>query len=81
MLDLVDARLAFWAATILLVIGLYVLMASRNLVKKVLGLNMFQVAVFVFFPNARWGQGTGGRQSHFVLKARLSTGRPSMRLA
>jgi prepilin-type N-terminal cleavage/methylation domain-containing protein len=31
------------------------------------------VAVFVFFPNARIVQGHGGKFSHFVLKARLST--------
>jgi prepilin-type N-terminal cleavage/methylation domain-containing protein len=32
-----------------------------------------EVAVFVFFPNARAIQGHGGEFSHFVLKARLST--------
>jgi prepilin-type N-terminal cleavage/methylation domain-containing protein len=31
------------------------------------------VAVFVFFPNARLVQGQGGKFSHFVLKATLST--------
>ncbi len=34
---------------ILLVIGLYGMLAKRNLVKKVIGLNIFQSAIFLFF--------------------------------
>lgn len=34
---------------ILLVIGLYTVVASSNLVKKVIGLNLFQTAIFLFF--------------------------------
>ena len=34
---------------ILMVTGLYVVMVSSNLVKKVLGLNLFQSSVFVFY--------------------------------
>jgi len=34
---------------ILLVIGLYGMLGKRNLVKKVIGLNIFQTAIFLFF--------------------------------
>ncbi len=34
---------------ILLVIGLYGMLAKRNLVKKVISLNIFQSAIFLFF--------------------------------
>ena len=36
----------------LVVTGLYVVMANANLVKKVLGLNIFQVAVFILYISA-----------------------------
>ena len=34
---------------VLMVTGLYVVMVNSNLVKKVLGLNLFQTSVFVFY--------------------------------
>ena len=34
---------------IILVIGLYGMLAKRNLVKKIIGLNIFQTAIFLFF--------------------------------
>jgi len=39
---------------ILLVVGLYMVIASSNLVKKVIGLNMFQTAIFLFFVSAAY---------------------------
>ena len=39
----------YWAVVILMVTGLYVVMVNSNLVKKVLGLNIFQTSVFVFY--------------------------------
>ena len=37
------------AVVVLMVTGLYVVMVNSNLVKKVLGLNLFQTSVFVFY--------------------------------
>ncbi len=34
---------------ILLVIGLYGMLGKRNLVKKLIGMNIFQTAIFLFF--------------------------------
>ena len=39
----------YWIAMALMMIGLYVVMSHANLVKKMIGLNVFQVAVFVFY--------------------------------
>ena len=39
----------YLAVAALMCIGLYVVMVNSNLVKKVLGLNLFQTSVFVFY--------------------------------
>ena len=38
-------------------VGLYIVVASSNLVKKVIGLNLFQTAIFLFFISAAYVQG------------------------
>ncbi len=42
----------YWIVVVLVMTGLYVVMANTNLVKKVLGLNIFQVAVFILYISA-----------------------------
>jgi multicomponent Na+:H+ antiporter subunit C len=42
----------YWIVVVLVMTGLYVVMANANLVKKVLGLNIFQVAVFILYISA-----------------------------
>ena len=39
----------YLAVVLLMVTGLYVVMVNTNLIKKVLGLNIFQTSVFVFY--------------------------------
>lgn len=41
--------LNYWVVFALMLLGLYMTIASSNLVKKVVGLNIFQTSVFVFF--------------------------------
>ncbi len=41
--------LNYWVAIILMMIGLFLIIAKTNMVKKVIGLNIFQVAVFIFY--------------------------------
>ncbi len=43
------ARYAYWLTTALLVIGLYGMVGNRNLVKKLIGMNIFQSAIILFF--------------------------------
>ncbi|MEX1107334.1 MAG: cation:proton antiporter subunit C [Dongiaceae bacterium] len=47
-----------WGAAALLVIGLYITMTRRNLIKKIVGLNIFQTAVFLVY--IQMGYVTGG---------------------
>lgn len=39
----------YWVAMALMMIGLYVVMSHGNFIKKLLGLNIFQVAVFMLY--------------------------------
>lgn len=44
-----NGLLAYWIIIALMMVGLYVVMAKSNLVKKVIGLNIFQGAVILFY--------------------------------
>lgn len=48
----------YWIVIILMMIGFYALIARGNLVKKVVGLNVFQASVFLLFISM--GKVTGG---------------------
>jgi multicomponent Na+:H+ antiporter subunit C len=48
----------YWVVIVLIMTGLYVVMAQTNLVKKVIGLNIFQAAVFILYISM--GKLTGG---------------------
>ena len=39
----------YWVVILLMMTGLYVVIAKGNLVKKVIGLNIFQVSVIMFY--------------------------------
>lgn len=39
----------YWIVIVLMMCGFYMVIAHGNLVKKVVGLNVFQVSVFVFY--------------------------------
>lgn len=41
--------LNYWVVVLLMMTGLYVVMASRNLIKKMVGLSLFQTSVFIFY--------------------------------
>ncbi len=47
--ELFLSRYNYWMAIILMLIGLYALIAKQNLVKKIIGLNIFQTAIFLFY--------------------------------
>ena len=41
--------LNYWMVVVLMMTGFYIAIAHNNLVKKIVGLNIFQVSVFVFY--------------------------------
>jgi len=47
--DLLLTRYPFLFVALLLVIGVYGMIMKRNLLKKVIGMNIFQTAIFLFF--------------------------------
>lgn len=57
MIELVLARFEYVVAMLVLGAGLYLTVGDRNLVKKVIGLNVFQTAVFLFFIVAALREG------------------------
>ena len=49
MLDAVLAHYNYWLIVVLMMIGLYVVISRGNLVKKIVGLNIFQTSVFLLY--------------------------------
>ena len=43
------AKYNYWISVILMLIGFYAIIAKDNLIKKIIGLNIFQTAIFLFF--------------------------------
>lgn len=48
----------YWVVIALMMIGLYMVIAQGNLIKKVIGLNIFQTSVFILYISA--GKVSGG---------------------
>ena len=57
-------RYNYWIVIILMMTGLYIVFARGNLVKKVVGLNLFQTSVFIFYITI--GKISGGTAPIFV---------------
>jgi multicomponent Na+:H+ antiporter subunit C len=47
--DFLVARANYWAYIVLLLIGLYAIVVKKNLVKKIIGMNILQTAVILFY--------------------------------
>ena len=41
--------LNYWIVIVLMMTGFYIVIAHENLIKKIVGLNIFQVSVFLFY--------------------------------
>ncbi len=57
MIETLASHYNYYAAVILMGVGLYVLVDSPNLVKKVIGMNVFQTGIFLFFITAAFVEG------------------------
>lgn len=49
MLEFILERANYWAIIGLMMIGLYITFASQNLIKRLVGLSIFQTSVFLFY--------------------------------
>ncbi len=63
------AHYNYWAAILLMAAGFYVVISRGNLIKKVVGLNLFQVSVFMLYISM--GKVAGGT-------APILTGKPEV---
>jgi multicomponent Na+:H+ antiporter subunit C len=48
-LEFVVSKYNYWIYITLMMIGFYAMIAKRNLVKKLVGMNIFQTAIILFF--------------------------------
>lgn len=69
MFDLVAHHYNYWIVIFLMMAGLYVVVSRGNLVKKIVGLNVFQVSVFLLYISI--GKVDGGT-------APILTGKPEV---
>lgn len=58
MWEYIVGHLNYWLFCVLMMTGLYIVVARGNLVKKIVGLNIFQTAVFMLYISM--GKITGG---------------------
>ena len=49
MLDFIVGKYNYWFYILLMMIGFYAIIGKRNLVKKIIGLNIFQTAIILFY--------------------------------
>ncbi len=59
----------YWIVIVLMMVGLYIVVSRGNLVKKIVGLNIFQISVFLLYISM--GKVTGGT-------APILTGKPEV---
>ena len=67
MIDALISHYNYWLIIILMMLGLYVVVSRGNLVKKIVGLNIFQTSVFLLYISL--GKVSGGT-------APILTGKP-----
>ena len=49
MMDFIIGHYNYWIAIFLMMVGFYTVISRGNLVKKIIGLNIFQVSVFLLY--------------------------------
>ena len=68
-IDFILAHYNYWAVMLLMAAGFYIVVSRGNLIKKIVGLNLFQVSVFMLYISM--GKVTGGT-------APILTGKPEI---
>lgn len=67
--DFIFGHLNYWLFTIMMMTGFYIVVAKGNLVKKIVGLNIFQSSVFMFYISI--GKVTGGTAPIFPVDMKI----------
>ncbi|MEM9069871.1 MAG: cation:proton antiporter subunit C [Myxococcota bacterium] len=66
----------YWVVVVMMMVGLYIVIAKRNYVKKLMGLSIFQVAVIMLYVSM--GKVSGGTPPIYIPDA---TGAPAEGIA
>lgn len=77
LIQLIISKYNYWAFIALMMIGLYAMITKKNLVKKIIGMNIFQTSIILFYisvgakqnatiPIIHHGDGADG---HAVIRA------------
>lgn len=77
MLNEIVIRGNFWAYIILMLVGLYAMIAKNNLIKKIIGMNIFQTSIILFYISTAFKKGASipiiahgtGHGGHAAVKA------------
>lgn len=56
-MDFIIAKYNYWIYIILMMIGFYAMIAKSNLIKKIIGMNIFQTAIILFFISIAYKKG------------------------
>jgi len=56
-MEFILSHLNYWLFIVLMMIGFYIVVARGNYIKKIVGLNVFQVSVFMFYISTGKVQG------------------------
>ena len=67
--EFVLGRLNYWFFIFLMMIGLYIVIAKSNLMKKIVGLNIFQTSVFMLYISI--GKVSGGTAPIFPMDMKV----------
>lgn len=49
MIDQILGKYNYWIYIVLMMIGFYAMIGKKNLIKKIIGINIFQTAIILFF--------------------------------
>ena len=49
LLEVISAKFNYWVYVIIMMIGLYAMIAKTNMVKKLIGMSVFQTAIILFY--------------------------------
>ncbi|MEE8573934.1 MAG: cation:proton antiporter subunit C [Thermodesulfobacteriota bacterium] len=65
MIDLIAGKYNYWICIVMMMVGFYAMIAKENLIKKIIGMNIMQVAVFLFYVSvAKVNGGTAPIELH-----------------
>jgi multicomponent Na+:H+ antiporter subunit C len=69
-LNFILGHLNYWLFILLMMIGFYIVIARGNLIKKIVGLNIFQTSVFMFYISI--GKVSGGTAPIFPIDMKIN---------